>query len=185
MKKLIMLLFASASVLQPLAAQGDIDEPQFAGEGYLVLSGAQAVKLEKSIPQFQTKAGAGVYLAGIGKVHTKLTIPGCCSAIRTAAGPVTLIVKAVDNVSDPMSIVSVFRMEQKKKQRKAELSSANAFKGNSSNNLQYIMFEAEKYGESSYLLFIDNLPAGEYGVIVSNPNALDERATIVSTFGVD
>ena len=43
----------------------------------------------------------------------------------------------------------------------------------------------EKYGESSYRLTFDERPAGEYGIIVSNPNNVDEKMVIVSAFAID
>ncbi len=54
-----------------------------------------------------------------------------------------------------------------------------------SNDMEYLPFEAKKYGESSYLLTFEQRPAGEYGVIISNPNNVDEKMVIVSTFGID
>ena len=43
---------------------------------------------------------------------------------------------------------------------------------------------AEKYGESSYRLTFGEQPEGEYGIIVSNPNNVDEKMVIVSTFAI-
>ena len=51
--------------------------------------------------------------------------------------------------------------------------------------MDYLRFSAEKYGESSYRLTFDERPAGEYGIIVSNPNNVDEKMVIVSTFAID
>ena len=46
-------------------------------------------------------------------------------------------------------------------------------------------FTAEKYGENSYYLTFGDAPAGEYGIIVTNPNNVDEKMIIVSAFGID
>ncbi|TXK70628.1 hypothetical protein [Mesonia sp. HuA40] len=93
--------------------------------------------------------------------------------------------RAINNETDPLSIIQVFKFKKKKKKRLAELSSVGTFSGGSSNNLDYLKFKAEKFGENSYLLSIENFERGaEYGVMVSNPNSLDEKQTIVSTFGV-
>jgi hypothetical protein len=94
-------------------------------------------------------------------------------------------VRAVDNKTDPISIIKVFKLDSKSKERRAEIAGASTFGGESSNNLKLLPFTAKKYGESSYLLTLKPEQAGEYGVIVSNPNALDEKATIVSCFGID
>lgn len=58
------------------------------------------------------------------------------------------------------------------------LGSAKTF----SDNLQ--KFTGKRYGQSSYEKTL-NLDAGEYGIIVSNPNAVDEKITLISCFGVD
>ena len=51
--------------------------------------------------------------------------------------------------------------------------------------MEYLPFTASKYGESSYRLVFETRPNGEYGVIVSNPNNVDEKMVIVSTFAID
>ena len=83
-----------------------------------------------------------------------------------------------------MSIVRGFRMKSTKKNRSAVISAVGSFSVNS-NTMDYLRFSAEKYGESSYRLTFDERPAGEYGIIVSNPNNVDEKMVIVSTFAID
>ena len=47
-------------------------------------------------------------------------------------------------------------------------------------------FNAKKFGVDSYLISIDNIQPGEYGIYVTNPNEKDEKNTlIIATFGVD
>lgn len=87
--------------------------------------------------------------------------------------------------SDPISIISVFELTKKGKNRRAELSSASTFGGASDNNLEMVPFSGKKYGESSYMITLKEKAAGEYGIIVRNPNTLDEKTTIVATFGID
>ena len=48
-----------------------------------------------------------------------------------------------------------------------------------------LVFSGKKYGTSSYMIAIDDVPAGEYGIVIANPNSVDEKRTIVSCFGVD
>ena len=91
----------------------------------------------------------------------------------------------MDNATDPMSIVNVFRFETTKKRRLAEVASASTFGSVKSNKLERLRFDACKYGESSYLLTLLDKPAGEFGITVSNPNHVDEKQTIVSTFAIE
>ena len=168
-------------------AQDKVKEPTFVGEAFILKSDNSAIDLEKEQVQFKTRAGVSVYLAGIGKVKTKIDIPGCCSkAVYNSNDDLKLVVRAVDNKTDPLSIIQVFKFKKRKRKRLAELASVGTFAGGSSKNLDYLRFKAEKYGKSSYILTIKEFEHGaEYGVIVNNPNALDQRQTIVSTFGTE
>jgi ribosomal protein L10 len=53
------------------------------------------------------------------------------------------------------------------------------------NTKNQLIFRGAKYGESSYKLQFDNLQEGEYGIVVANPDNVDEKKAIVSCFGVD
>ena len=160
-------------------------EPEFEGEVVGVFPDGSSKKLEKHNVRMRT--GAGVYIAGFAasKSKTKVLVEGGSASVRfDAAQPIALIVRAKDNKADPMSIVRVFRMKSTKKNRSAVSSAVGAFSVNS-NTMDYLRFSAEKYGESSYRLTFDERPAGEYGIIVSNPNNVDEKMVIVSAFAID
>jgi len=187
MKKIASLLFLFTCLLcgSISAQETTAPEPDFVGECFYLKNDGSTMKLEKSRTVARTKANAGLYIAGIGKVRTEIHIETPKSTSRIKGNNIKLIVKAVDNLSDPMSIISIFKFEEKKKYRKAEIASAGTFTGSTGNDMNYIDFDAKKYGESSYLLSIDNLKPGEYGIIVTNPNNKDEKQVIVSCFGVD
>lgn len=170
----------------PASAQDSVNEPEFIGEVILVKPDNTATNLEKTTVQIKTKAGASMYIVGIGKVKTRINIEGKLARTRVNQNDdFQLIMRAVDNNTDPMSIISIFQMEVKGKNRRAELSSMSTFGGNSSNNLELTSFSAKKYGESSYIITLSEKEAGEYGIIIRNPNSLDESTTVVSTFGID
>lgn len=150
-----------------------------------VFPDGSAKKLEKHNVKMRT--GAGVYIAGFAasKSKTKVIIDGGSAGVRFQNDkPIALVVRAQDNKADPMSIVRVFRMKANKKQRAAVISAVGTFSV-TSNQMEYLPFSAKKYGESSYYLTFDQTPAGEYGIIVSNPNNVDEKMVIVSTFAID
>ena len=174
MKKILFTLFALV-LASGIAAQ--IPEPDFIGEVLAIHSDGTAEKLEKHNVKMRT--GAGVYIAGlaVNKSKTKILVAGSQANVRFAADePVNLIVRAVDNKTDPMSIVRVFAMKNNRKQRSFNVTS---------NDMEYLPFTAEKYGENSYYLTFGDAPAGEYGIIVTNPNNVDEKMIIVSAFGID
>lgn len=160
-------------------------EPEFEGEVVGIFPDGTTRKLEKHNVRITT--GAGVYIAGFAasKQKTKVVIDGGQAGVRfDGSQPIELIVRAKDNKADPMSIVRIFRMKASKKNRSAVIAAVGSFSV-SSNTMEYLPFSAAKYGESSYRLTLDKRPTGEYGIIVSNPNNVDEKQVIVSTFAID
>lgn len=166
--------------------QAQVKEPEFIGEVYYLDPAGNATLLEKQHVVLKTKAGASMYLFGIGKIKTKINVKNPKSSTRfPASDTLRFVVKAVDNASDPMAIVQLFQFKPSSKARKAEVSSTGSFSGEAKNKLAYLPFTASKYGDSSYLIKVVNVLPGEYGVIVLNPNDEDEKNTIVSCFGID
>ncbi len=160
-------------------------EPEFEGEVVGIFPDGTTRKLEKHNVRITT--GAGVYIAGFAasKQKTKVVINGSMADTRfDGTEPIEIIVRAKDNKADPMSIVRIFRMKSSNKNRSAVIAAVGSFSV-SSNTMEYLPFSAAKYGESSYRLTLDKRPTGEYGIIVSNPNNVDEKQVIVSTFAID
>lgn len=163
-----------------------IEEPEYVGESVYVAADNATTPLEKQTVKIQTKAGASVYLTGIGKTRSKMVIQGNSSSVKLKANaPLTFIVKSFDNKSDPLAIVSIVKFETTNKARKAEIGSLGTFSGASTNNLDYIKYTSKKFKDSSYELKIEGLIAGEYGIIVKNPNALADNNTIVACFSTE
>ncbi len=178
---------ADFEVAEPKATISEtvIGEPEFIGEVFVLYPDGSAFQLEKTTVQFTAKLSASAYIVGIGKARTRITVPGPSAETRIpSSDEFQFIIKAVDNNSDPLSIVDIFRFDVTKKQRQAELESTSTFGGGKSNNLDFLPFTAKKYGTSSYLITLKEKPAGEFGIIVRNPNALDERSTVVSSFAI-
>ncbi|MDR0793916.1 MAG: hypothetical protein LBE82_11455 [Chitinophagaceae bacterium] len=161
-------------------------EPEFAGECMLLKSDNTTVSLEKQQAQTRTAMTVGKAITGIGGAKSKLQIDGCCAATKvSSADNIRFIVRAVDNNTDPMAIVKIFQFDSNKKYRRAELVSVNGLGTTKTNKLHYLTFTAEKFGKSSYLLTLQDKTPGEYGITVSNPNALDEKSVIVSSFSIE
>lgn len=178
-----LLLLAGAAQAQTIPET--TPEPEFIGEIVTVRPDGTVAKLEKQSVQMRTRANASAVIFGIGKAKTKLIIEGPKAGVRLTAGqPASFIVRAVDNATDPMSIINVFRFEAKKDKRMAE-GLGQQFRQRETNKLERLSFTGRKFGESSYLITLDETPAGEYGITVSNPNNLDEKQVIVSTFAID
>ena len=159
-------------------AQTPTPEPDFIGEVLAVSTDGEAVVLEKVNAQVKVKD----QLMGFEK---KIYVQGKKSPVRLKKEKLQLIVRAVDNNTDPMSIVRVFKFSVEKT-RKATVAKQNEITGNvSENHFKHIPFSGKKYGTSSYLLTINDIEEGEYGITINNPNTVDEKMLIVSCFGVD
>ncbi|NCC09858.1 MAG: hypothetical protein EOM31_05010 [Bacteroidia bacterium] len=184
--KAIKLLTTLTVILFSLNAMCQNLEPDFIGEVNLVKNDGTAMLLEKKNAQIKTKAGASMYIVGIGKIKSRLTVQGPVAATRINKNDsFKLIIRGVDNNSDPLSIISIFKFEKKAKERRAELSSLATFGGQSDNNLNRVQYTAKKYGEACYEVIIQVIEAGEYGITVTNPNNKDEKNLIVACLGID
>lgn len=140
MKKILSSLFILSVLTINIHAQ-DIPEPDFIGEVVLVNGDNTGTSLEKTISQGRAVASTGLLLTGIGKVRSQLQIDGCCANVKVRSNePITLIIKGIDNATDPMSIVKIFKFEQKKKYRRAEVASMSSFGSTKNNNLDYVSF---------------------------------------------
>lgn len=166
---------------------GQIKEPDFIGEVHFI-EGNTTVCLEKKRASVETKAGVSMYIVGMGKISSKITVDKPNSNIRFEPNTeLKFIVKTRDNDIDPISIVNFFKFihtSSRKDNRLADVSSVGTFSGASANNFDFIDFTAEKYGKSSYLITVSKLEVGEYGIIVNDPSMTGPKITVISCFGI-
>ena len=188
MKKLFLsLIVALTSVTGMMAQSIKVAEPEFAEETLLLTSDSKGVKLSRENGTIKTKAGASLYLTGIGKVKSRLTLKGIKSTSKAVGGSTTrLIIKAADNKTDPNSFISVFKFEVKGKERRYQLAETGTLSKTESNNLSSVEYKAKKYGESSYYIVLEDLTAGEYGIVIGDPNHENTKNGMkVTTFTVE
>ena len=109
------------------------------------------------------------------------------STSKAVGGSTTrLIIKAADNKTDPNSFISVFKFEVKGKERRYQLAETGTLSKTESNNLSSVEYKAKKYGESSYYIVLEDLTAGEYGIVIGDPNHENTKnAMKVTTFTVE
>lgn len=175
---LVLSLFSSLSVM----AQDN--EPEFVGEAYLMDGQGDYKQLDKEMAAYTR----GISFKANSWDALSLEVPGEKAQLRIPQGQtLQLVVRAVDNNSDPLSIVSIYRLQSKRKKRKTILSENNAgtLMKSRTHTKNLVAFQGKKYGKCSYLLTINNIEKGEYGIVVLNPNNVDEKRVIVSCFGVD
>lgn len=184
-KTILMFLAAIFGFVVAYAQEVTVPEPEFADQAYLLTSNSTYVKLPRETGYIKTKAGASLYLVGIGKVKTRVTLPGTESSVTVPPGEVRVLLKAKDNQTDPESFISAFMFEIKGKERRAQIAEAGTLSAAKSNTLGQISFNAKKYGESSYILVFDNLTPGQYGITIGDPNADNKKNDLkITTFSV-
>jgi len=177
MKKVFLSLFLSVLCAATVSAQKvTVEEPEFAEEILLLTSDSSGVKLARESATVKSKASASLYLTGIGKVKSRLTVHGTTSLSSVKGGRTTrLIVKAEDNKTDPNSFINIFKFEIKGNERRYQLAEAGTLSKTESNNLSSVEYKAKKYGESSYLLVLEDLQPGEYGIVIGDPNSANTK----------
>lgn len=189
MKKIISLvsLLLILTTTLSYAQEVTVTEPEFAEETLLLTSNNEGVKLNRENGTIKTKAGASLYLTGIGKVKSRLTLKGIQSLSKAKGSSTTkLIIKAANNLTDPNSFISIFKFEIKGDERRYQLAESGTLSKTETNNLSSVDFKAKKYGESSYYIFMDDLTPGEYGIVMGDPNSTNTKNGLkVTTFTVE
>ena len=185
MRKILftVCLLASAIVCKAQAKY----EPEFIGETNLLCifqNDTVSMALDKESAKIKSKAGASLYLTGIGSVKTRIHVQGnTSSCIAKPDSECRLIVRSSNNDQDPNSFIQLVKFEVKRDERRCEVGKINTFKGSSAGTEQLVEYKAKRYGESSYELFFNPEP-GEYGIFLSNPDSRDEKRIIVYCFTV-
>jgi len=184
-KKLNLLLIVIFTIFSTnLKSIAQEKEPDFIGEAYLLEGENEHSQLDKEIGEFSS----GMSFSSNSWNALSLEIQGGQSQTRIQKGvPIKLVVRAVDNNSDPLTIISIYKFKATKKKRKVVLSEDNSgtLMKSRTHTKDMVRFNGKKYGQSSYLINLNDLEPGEYGIIVANPNNRDEKRTIVSCFAID
>lgn len=185
MKKINSLLLILAAIfVSVLPSMAQVSEPDFIGESYLLKTDGSSVPLDKEIGDF----ASGMSFSSNSWNALSLEIAGDKAQTRIPSGePLQLVVRALDNNSDPLSIISIYNFKAKKNKRSVVISKDNSgtVMKSRTNSKDQIRFSGKKYGTSSYLITLKGLEVGEYGIIVSNPNNKDEKRVVVSCFAID
>lgn len=107
-KSIFTMLFLLLGMTTSFAQKVSVPEPEFADQTYLLTSDTEYQKLPRESGIIKSKAGASLYLVGIGKVKTRITLSGPTSSVTVPAGKdVRLIIKAANNSTDPESFINL------------------------------------------------------------------------------
>lgn len=180
----LKFLFATIVLIYTLPLKAQVTEPDFVGEAFMIKVDSSYSQLDKSIGGFTS----GMSFSSNSWNALSLEISGGKSQTRISEGtPLQLIIKAVDNNSDPLSIINIYKFNSKKNKRTVLISKDNSgtLMKSRTNSKDLVTFGGKKFKTSSYLITLKDLKKGEYGIVVTNPNSNDEKRVVVSSFGID
>ena len=176
MKKLYFILtLLSFNVLN--AQDIKIQEPEFAGEAFLINIDGEPQKLENTKIKNKVEKEGGLLKPKIKQI---IEIEGCCSQTiaELSKGPLKILIKDESNKNDPTTKYQIVKLKVNKSKRELEVSqmnlnmlSVNPFSGKDKiddNKANLITFFGKKFGESSYLLSCTIAEPGEYALITGS-----------------
>jgi hypothetical protein len=163
-KYLLLILFLTAAILAK-SQDVKINEPEFTGTiVYVNDNVGNGMDLETTNTSVKSKATASVYLIGVGKFKTKLSVRGKTSTVRIKQSNVLQFVyRATENTVNPKDVIQLIPFKTKGKHRVSEVGFVGTFSGTTSGDIKLIEFTGKKYQTSSYLITVTNLSKGEYG----------------------
>ncbi len=178
------LIIVSCLFANTINAQStNIAEPEFSGNiVYVNGTNGSGIKLEQQTTSVNTRANGAAYVPiyGVfaGKATSKNVVEGSCSPVQIEKKPkMSFIVRVSDNSVDPVTVINIFKLKSEKDTRTLEVASAKIGSSKSA-GIKYLAFNGTKYGQSSYLVEIDNIDPGEYAITLAN------RRDIFNMFGV-
>ncbi|MBQ9363888.1 MAG: hypothetical protein IJT97_10810 [Bacteroidaceae bacterium] len=158
-------------------------EPDFEFEPY-VFNNADST-FETPLPcesaYIKAKAGASMFIVGIGKVKSYYYIKGVASSLN--------IDKSVSNIiintggTSPQQSLSIIKLEQLESKRRWKSGEAGTFTGASSNEDTSVVLKYKKYGDSSVIISTAALEDGEYCLAVTNMMT-NTKSAKVYTFSI-
>lgn len=173
---LTALLFACSAYAQ------HAEEPEFEFEPYV--ANLADSTLGKMLPLENTyskaKAGASVYLVGVGKVKSYWYVDGAESSLALQKN--TSVIINTGGVS-PMQSLTIHKMEKMGKKRRYQSGEVGTFTGATAGKDQSEAFKYKKYGKSSVLIPLNTLEPGEYCLSITNMMT-NSKSAKVYTFSI-
>lgn len=179
MKTLICTLFMSMVSIFGFAQT----EPDFEMEPY-VFNAADST-FETPLPcesaYVQAKAGASLYLTGIGKVKTYYYIKGLKSSLEIDKKTSNIIINT--GGTSPQQTLSIIKFETLESKRRWKTGEAGSFTGASANEDNSVVLKYKKYGDNSVIISTAGLEPGEYCLAITNMMT-NSKSAKVYTFRV-
>lgn len=179
MKKIFLSLVLSAFAVAGFAQT----EPEFEMEPFVFNStdSTFVTPLPCENAYVKSKAGASLYLTGIGKVKSYFYIKGVASTLE--------IDKVKDNIiintggKSPLQTISIIKLEVLQSKRRWKTGEAGTFTGASANEDNSAAIRYKKYGHDSVIISTNSLEPGEYCLAITNMMT-NSKSAKVYTFRV-
>lgn len=181
MKKIII---AIVGVLAVMSGSAQALEPEYIGQVVVVNEDSTTTLLQKEAANIKVKSTkyGRIPLPGTGLLDiskSMLVVGGAKSPVAVKPGCLTLIIRAERNTVNPKNVFGVFKFEAKKKERQYVMAESS-FVGvtRCTMNMNTVPTVVKKYGTDSYMVVIENILPGEYGISSSDISS-------VATFTVE
>lgn len=157
-----------------------VPEPEYKGQVAVINADSTTTLLQKETGEHKAKSSAFALVPIPGaslldRTKAYLTVKGAESPNKISSKKFSLIIRVKDNSEEPKNAFGIFKFEtKKKKERRFKMADIGFGSASATTNFTTVDYEAKKYGSSSYLVTLHDLPAGEYGVVA---NGFDSIAT--------
>ncbi len=166
MKKIVLTTILS--ILISVLAQSQsikIVEPEFTpAVVYVNDSVGSGLALERQKAIMKSSASASIYITGVGKVKVKYVVNYLKSTVRITDKTLRFVVNTGSNTMDPTTLVNIYALKQERGKRTLLTGQSGTFTGTNTQMTSSLTFSYKKYGNSSYLIELKDLPKGEYGI---------------------
>lgn len=173
---ILAIIILTSNLVLPLTTKSQditVPEPEFVNTVVFVKDDQSSEQLEKQFPFSKNRESVGGYVTRLAaSYHTTLEVKGNVSPVRLPFGEnLRFIIHVVDNSVDPSTFIKVMKMDVTSKTRRIEVAKTNVLGTSKSGEISTITFNAEKYGQNSYLITINqSLYAGEYAIMLQVSN---------------
>lgn len=163
MKTIICTLFMSMLSVVGFAQT----EPEFEMEPYVFNSADSTfdTPLPCESAYIKAKAGASVFITGIGKIKSYYYIKGVASPLEINKSDNIIINTGGTSPQQSLSIIKLETLESKRRWKTGE---AGSFTGASSNEDNAVVLKYKKYGENSVIITTSGYEPGEYCLAITN-----------------
>lgn len=170
MKKAAIILMSFLASMTANAQK--MTEPEWVGQVNYVNADSTVTLLELENTEMKSKANglSFVPVAGtfLGKGQTFLQVKGAKSKTKISGDGIQLIVRVKENDEDPKTKVGIIKLEAKKKDRRYLMAEAGLFSFKNKTAFSDFKFDAKKFGKSSYIIKVEKLEPGEYGIFAND-----------------